>query len=418
MDSYHIRGGNTLSGTVKISGAKNAVLPILAASVITTGENVFSLCPEISDVESMVKILKALGCKAHRRGRFLSVDASNLSECRIPENMMKEMRSSVFLAGSLLARCGEAVISNPGGCNIGARPIDLHIKGLRQMGACVDQTPENITIRAEKLRGADIRLDYPSVGATENLMLAAIAAEGVTTIRNSAREPEIEDLQKYINRCGGAVKGAGTDTIQVTGGRKLRGCCHRIIPDRIEAGTYLLMSLATDGEIMMEGADCRHLTPLIYILEQAGYRIRCSSNEIWAKACGSEQVKCCVSTAPDPGFPTEMQPQLTAFLTKKGEGSVIEENIFENRLSYAKQLKKMGADIEISEKKVIINNNHILCGADIEAEDLRGGAALIIAGLMAQGDTVVKNTKYVKRGYSKLEEKIRLLGGDIRENEY
>lgn len=418
MDSYHIKGGNTLSGTVEISGAKNAVLPILAASVATTGENVFSLCPEISDVESMVKILTALGCRVRRSGQLLSVDASNLSECRIPESMMKEMRSSVFLAGSLLARCGEAVISNPGGCKIGARPIDLHIKGLRRMGAYVCQNPENITIRAERLKGADIRLDYPSVGATENLMLAAIAAEGVTTIRNSAREPEIEDLQNYINRCGGAVQGAGTDTIRITGGKKLRGCSHSIIPDRIEAGTYLLMSLATDGEILLKGTDGRHLSSLLYILEQAGYRIRRGVDEIWARADGSERIRCAVNTAPYPGFPTDMQPQLTAFLTKRGKGSVIEENIFENRLAYAKQLKKMGADIEISEKKVIIKDNNILCGADVEAEDLRGGAALIIAGLMAEGDTVVRNTKYIKRGYSKLEEKIRLLGGDIREDEY
>ena len=417
LDNYHIRGGRTLSGTVNISGAKNAALPILAASVITKGENVFELCPEISDVESMIKILKALGCKVKRSGQTVSVDASYLSECRIPENMMREMRSSVFLAGSLLARCGEAVISNPGGCNIGERPIDLHIKGLQRMGAHVLRTADNITIKAEKLKGTRIKLDYPSVGATENLMLAAIAAEGVTRIENSAREPEIVDLQRYINRCGGDVKGAGTDKIEIAGNKKLFGCGYRIMPDRIEAGTYLLMSLATEGEILLRGVEKKTLEALISVLEQGGYNIGYSKDEVWAKARGTEKLKCRVSTAPYPGFPTDMQPQLTAFLTKSGKGSEIEENIFENRLGYAKQLKKMGADIEISEKKVIIKDNNILCGTEIEAEDLRGGAALIIAGLMAEGETVVRNTKYIKRGYSKLEEKIRLLGGDIRENE-
>lgn len=221
LSNYHVKGGRRLSGEVRISGAKNAVLPILAASVITKGENIFTMCPDITDVESMVKILKALGCRVVRSGETLSVNASCLSECRIPEELMKEMRSSVFLAGSLLARCGEAVISNPGGCKIGERPIDLHIKGLQMMGASVEQTEENIRLRAEKLKGADIRLAYPSVGATENLMLAAIAAEGVTRIENSAREPEIVDLQQYINKCGGCVKGAGSNVIEITGGKSL-----------------------------------------------------------------------------------------------------------------------------------------------------------------------------------------------------
>ena len=239
MGSYHIKGGRKLSGVVTVSGAKNSVLPILAASVITKGENIFRRCPEISDVDSMTRILDALGCHITREGSVLSVDASFLSECRIPDELMKEMRSSVFLAGSLLARCGEAVITSPGGCDIGRRPIDLHLRGLMKMGAEVFYRDGYIELRARGLRGADIRLDYPSVGATENLMLAALAAKGITRIRNSAREPEIEDLQKYINRCGGKVRGAGTDTIEIEGGRSLTGCEHSITGDRIEAGTYL-----------------------------------------------------------------------------------------------------------------------------------------------------------------------------------
>ena len=415
--NYHIKGGRRLCGEVEISGAKNAILPILAASVITSGENVFTGCPDISDVASMIKILKALGCRASWEGNALLVDASLLSECRIPEESMKEMRSSVFLAGSLLARCGEAVISNPGGCRIGERPIDLHIDGLSKMGAHVLQTEERIIIKGGKLRGADIALAYPSVGATENLMLAATAADGVTRIRNSAREPEIADLQKYINMCGGCVKGAGSGLIEISGGKKLYGCRHRVIPDRIEAATYLLMALATEGEILLKGADIESMASLIRLLEQGGYRIGGDGRNIWARATGREKLCCNVSTAPYPGFPTDMQPQLTVFLTKAGKGSVIKENIFENRLGYAKQLKKMGADIEISEKKVIIKNNNILCGTAVEAEDLRGGAALVMAGLMAEGDTVIKNTKYIKRGYGRFEERIRLIGGDIREYE-
>ena len=417
MGSYHIKGGRKLSGEVTVSGAKNSVLPILAASVITKGENIFRRCPEISDVDSMTRILDALGCHITREGSVLSVDASFLSECRIPDELMKEMRSSVFLAGSLLARCGEAVITSPGGCDIGRRPIDLHLRGLMKMGAEVFCREGYIELRARGLRGADIRLDYPSVGATENLMLAALAAKGITRIRNSAREPEIEDLQKYINRCGGKVRGAGTDTIEIEGGRSLTGCEHSITGDRIEAGTYLLMTLATGGDVLLKGLERGTLDPLISLLEEGGYHVGYSRDEIWAAAKGDERMRCSVATAPYPGFPTDLQPQLAAFLTSVGKGSSIEENIFENRFGYTKELKKMGADIEISEKKVIIKNNNILCGADVRAGDLRGGAALVIAGLMAEGDTVIRKTKYIKRGYGKLEDKIRLLGGDIREYE-
>ena len=255
------------------------------------------------------------------------------------------------------------------------------------------------------------------MGATENLMLAALAAKGITRIRNSAREPEIEDLQKYINRCGGKVRGAGTDTIEIEGGRSLTGCEHSITGDRIEAGTYLLMTLATGGDVLLKGLERSTLDPLISLLEEGGYHVGYSRDEIWAAAKGDERMRCSVATAPYPGFPTDLQPQLAAFLTSVGKGSSIEENIFENRFGYTKELKKMGADIEISEKKVIIKNNNILCGADVRAGDLRGGAALVIAGLMAEGDTVIRNTKYIKRGYGKLEDKIRLLGGDIREYE-
>lgn len=414
---YRIKGGNRLYGDVAVSGAKNAVLPILAASVMTKGENRFDACPDISDVSSMLKILKALGCRTKQEGSEIMVDASSICEWRIPSYLMKEMRSSVFLAGSLLSRFGEAVISHPGGCNIGRRPIDIHIKGLRQLGAQIETREDAIVIKAGNMKPAFIRLDYPSVGATENILLTAVSIKGETVIENSAREPEIKDLQDYINKCGGDVKGAGSGTIIVNGGKPLSGCYHRIIPDRIEAGTFALMAASSGGKIFLKGAFADDIQPLLKLLEEAGCRIEKNYKGVIVEASGRESIKTHVKTAPYPGFPTDLHPQLVAFLSVKGAGSSVEENIFESRMSYAKQLIKMGADIEISDKKVIIKNNNILYGTNVEAEDLRGGAALVVAGLSADGTTIIHNTKYIKRGYGGLEEKIRLIGGEISEYE-
>ena len=414
MEGYRIRGGRPLEGEVEISGAKNAALPLLAASVLTRGENTFSFVPEISDVDSMVKILKGLGCSVKKEKETVTVDASNMSECSIPEEFMKEMRSSVFLAGALLARCGEAVITSPGGCDIGRRPIDIHIKGLESMGARMEKRDGRMIIKGPLLKGTKIRLKYPSVGATENIMLAATGAEGVTVIENSAREPEIEDLQKYINRCGGRISGAGTGRIEIEGGKRLTGCSHRIMGDRIEAGTYMLMALGTGGCIYLKNTELSHMEYPVRFLKGGGWDIFCRENTITAKGRGGLR-GCSFSTAPYPGFPTDLHPQTAAFLAVRGRDCEIEENIFEKRFKYAKELIKMGADIEISGKKVIIGDNKILCGREVEAEDLRGGAALIMAGLMAEGTTTVGNTRYIKRGYSRLEEKIRLLGGEITE---
>ena len=417
LDNYRIKGGNVLSGTVEISGAKNAALPVIAASVMTRGESVISACPDITDVDSMVRILKALGCRISRTGEEISIIPDSMDRCSIPDCLMKEMRSSVFLAGALLTRCGEAVISSPGGCDIGKRPIDIHIDGLKKLGVSVVHTGEKLILSAENMRGTDILLPYPSVGATENIMMAALGASGVTRIINCAREPEIVDLQNYLRRCGASISGAGTGTITIEGCKKLKGCRHIMLPDRIEAGTYLLMALATGGSVILSGINGALLKPLIMILEGAGYDVVQGNSFVKVSSSGHERVKCRVSTEPYPGFPTDLQPQLTAFLTRYGEGSAVRENIFEKRFDYVEQLKKMGADIEISEKEVIIKNNNILCGAHVEAKDLRGGAALMIAGLMAEGETTVSNTKYIKRGYSRIREKIAGLGGEITENE-
>lgn len=418
MEVYHIKGGNVLSGEIEVCGAKNAALPLLAASVMTRGNNLFTSCPHISDVDSMIKILKALGCEIFVDEGQVHINSDGMSSFRIPDSLMREMRSSVFLAGSLLARCGEAVISNPGGCDIGKRPIDIHIEGLKKLGAFVDRTEENIIIKSGCLKGTDVVLPYPSVGATENIMMAALAAKGTTRIINCAREPEIADLAGYINSCGGRITGAGTSVITIDGEVELRGCKYKIMPDRIEAGTYLLMVLATGGRLKLIDVDPLTLSSLTDLLTDGGYDIRIAERSIYAGASCHKNMRCHVTTAPYPGFPTDLQPQLTTFLTKNGAGSVVEEKIFEKRFEYVKQLKKMGADIEISGKKVIINNNNILCGTEVEAGDLRGGAALVIAGLMAEDTTVVSNTKYIKRGYSGLVDKITALGGDIAENEY
>ncbi len=417
MGIYRINGGRKLFGEVKISGAKNAVLPILAASVITKGENIFELCPEISDVDSMLKILSALGCSVEKDGDKIKVDATGISRWKIPDELMKEMRSSVFLAGSLLSRFGEAVISNPGGCNIGKRPIDIHINGLKQMGAEIERTVDSIIIKADRLKPAKIKLEYPSVGATENLLLAAVSAKGKTIIENSAREPEIIDLQDYINKCGGCVSGAGTGRIEVYGGKSLRGCIYKIMPDRIEAGTYALMAAAAGGKVKLQGAQGKYLESFINILKQGGLNLNCTENDITLESEGNEVISADISTAPYPGFPTDLQPQIVSMLCKNGKSCVIEENIFENRFEYLKQLIKMGADVEISGKQVIIKNNNILYGTSVEAKDLRGGAALLIAGLSAQGITHIYNTKYIKRGYSRLEDKLGLIGGEITEYE-
>lgn len=417
MSKYHIKGGRALEGEVEISGAKNAALPILAASIVAGGESVLTSCPQISDVDSMMEILSSLGCRLLRRGETMSIDSSCMGSCIIPERLMGKMRSSVFLAGSLMARCGEAVISSPGGCNIGSRPIDIHIEGLKRLGAEVKAGEDVIRIRGGHLKGCDIPLPYPSVGATENIMMAALAAEGTSRIINSAREPEIVDLQEFINRCGGKVTGAGTRVITVEGGKKLHGCEHRIIPDRIEAGTYMLMALGTGGKVFLKSVGLEHLKALADIMTEAGFCIAEDKDGIMCMSSGNERIRRRIATAPYPGFPTDLQPQMTAFLTARGRGSVMEENVFENRTEYANELKKMGADIEISKKKVIIRNNNILYGTEVEAKDLRGGAALMIAGFMAEGETIISNTKYIKRGYSRPVEKIIALGGQITENE-
>ncbi len=413
MAEYYIRGGRKIEGEFTPHGAKNAALPILAAAIMTKGESVFRRCPEISDVAVMKKILRQLGCAADASGDTLTVNSSGLTCCEIPDELMKKMRSSVFLAGPLLARCGRVVISQPGGCSIGLRPIDLHIKAFKKMGAHIVETDNEVMITSEGLTGADIYLDFPSVGATENIIMAATGAAGTTVIHNAAREPEVTDLQDYLVRCGARISGAGTSRIVIDGGTALYGADHEIIPDRIEAATYLMAAAGTGGKIVLKNIDPLWLKTCCRFLRFAGCDIEKREREIILSAPKRLYSIGKIRTSPYPGFPTDMQPVLTAIMSGAIGETHVEETVFENRYGFIKELLKMGADIEIFRGIAIIKGNELLSGTTVRSQDLRGGAALVLAGLMARGETVVKGTDYIERGYSRLPESLGTLGADI-----
>ena len=413
MAEYLVRGGNPLKGEFVPHGAKNAALPILAASILTGEESVFYRCPQISDVVIMKSILEALGCRINEAGDVFSVDSSGVSCCEVPEYLMDKMRSSVFLAGPLLARCGRAVIGQPGGCSIGKRPIDLHIKSLRKLGARVEETERGVVFTAENLKGANIVLDFPSVGATENIMMAALGAEGTTVIHNAAREPEIADLQNYLVKCGARIHGAGTSKIIIDGARSLHGACHEIMGDRIEAGTFLMAAACTGGQLKVKDIDPSWLKTCCRFLKYAGCSIKKFPDAIELKAPERLYSAGKVKTAPYPGFATDLQPQFTAVMAGAIGETRVEENIFESRFGFIKELLKMGADIEISRRIAIIKGKEFLYGNRIEAADLRGGAALVLAGLMAQGETHIDNIEFIERGYSGFHRELRKLGADI-----
>ncbi len=413
LESYHIRGGNPISGEYKVNGAKNAALPILAASIVTNDENLFTGCPRISDAAIMGEILRSLGCRTEENGGCVLVDTAGLIEYEVPSALMEKMRSSIFLVGPLLTRCGKAVISQPGGCAIGKRPIDIHIKALSQLGVSMKEDGQKLEFTGNQMTGTNIILDFPSVGATENVILAALGAKGETVIHNSAREPEIMDLQTYLNGCGAQIKGAGTSQITIKGGLPLHGSQHSIMGDRIEAGTFLMAAAGTGGELLVKGIESGALRSLVKYLKHAGCKVRREPHEIWLK--GPERL-CCVGkvqTGPYPDFATDLQPQFTTIMTAAEGKSRIIETIFENRFKYTQQLIKMGADIEILQRVAIIEGVEFLEGSCVAAEDLRGGAALVLAGLMAQGETIVQNVHYIERGYCDLHGELKKLGGDI-----
>lgn len=414
MSEYVIYGGKRLEGEVFVDGSKNAVLPIMAATLLSGEVTYLENCPKILDVEIMIEILKQLGCQVEWQGKILKIDTKSLQTFDIDESLVKKMRSSIILLGALIGRCGEAKICQPGGCQLGARPIDLHLSSLKKLGVEINQNNESILCKSTHLRGAIIHLNLPSVGATENIMLTATLAEGDTVIYNAAKEPEIIDLQNYLNTCGAKVYGAGTQTIYIKGVKSLRGASYQVIPDRIIAGTYLVAAAITRGEVTLRKVNVESLKAIIEKLQEIGCQIRTEENLVHLVAPyrlkGTQ-----IITAPYPGYPTDMQSQMMALLCTCETPSQIQENLFESRFKTAEELNKMGAKITINEHTASIMPNCKLTGCRIQAKDLRGGAALVLAGLAADGCTIVEDIEHIKRGYEDIVGDLMNLGGLISE---
>ncbi|WP_334109672.1 UDP-N-acetylglucosamine 1-carboxyvinyltransferase [Thermodesulfitimonas autotrophica] len=410
---FVIKGPNRLYGTIETSGAKNAVLPILAGTLLCDGQSIIEGVPQLKDVDVMCDVLSHLGAKTVRNGATLTIDTAGLKLEEVSEELMRRMRASALVLGPLLARFGRARISQPGGCNIGSRPIDLHLKGLRALGAEIKERSGYITAEVGRLKGADIHLDIPSVGATENLMMAAVFAAGTTIIRNAAREPEIVDLQNFLNRAGARIRGAGTSTIKVDGVKSLRAPQgHRVIPDRIEAGTHIIAAALTGGEVVVKNVIPEHLEPLLAKLREAGADIQVERDAVRVRREGVLKAVD-IRTMPYPGFPTDLQAQMCALLAVAQGTSVVTETVFDNRFKHVPELRRMGADIYTEGRAIIIRGVKRLTGARVEAPDLRAGAALVLAGLAAENTTVVDNVAHIDRGYEKIEEKYRSLGAAI-----
>lgn len=413
MLRYIIKGGKKLEGEVKISGSKNASLPILAASILNTGKTTLYNVPDIHDTQMMFEILKNLGGKVEKKNNKIVIDTSKINNFEIPEQLMRQMRSSVILAGSLLGKYKKAIFSYPGGCDIGSRPIDLHLKGFEKLGINITKNYGNISCICDKIIGEKIDLDFPSVGATENIMLASCLGEGTTLITNAAMEPEIIDLQNFLNKMGAKINGAGSSQIQIEGVKKLRDVSYNVMPDRIEAGTFLCATVATEGNVKIKNLNPEHITPIINKLEEIGCKIKVEKTAI--ELLAPKRIKATdIKTMPYPGFPTDMQSIFASMLTTAKGTSIVIENIFENRYKYIQELNRMGAKISIEGKTAIIKGVRKLYGTTVNATDLRGGAAMVIAGLMAKGTTNIENIGYILRGYEKLENKLTSLNADIK----
>ncbi|SFS85751.1 UDP-N-acetylglucosamine 1-carboxyvinyltransferase [Paenibacillus sp. 453mf] len=414
MSKFIVRGGKRLTGSVKVSGAKNSVLPIIAASLLgEEGVSTIIDAPPLDDVMTINKVLESLGAEVQYQDEVITVNATKLTSCEAPYEWVTKMRASFLVMGPLLTRMGYTKISLPGGCAIGTRPIDQHLKGFEAMGAEISLGQGYIEARSNgKLRGAKIYLDVASVGATENIMMAATLAEGTTTIENAAKEPEIVDLANYLNGMGAKVRGAGTGVIRIDGVDKLHGVKHTVIPDRIEAGTYMAAAAITGGDVYVEGAISDHLGPVISKMEEMGVTIIPDENGVRVIADGPLKAVD-VKTLPYPGFPTDMQSQMMALLLKSEGTSVVTETVFENRFMHVDEFNLMNAEIKVEGRSSIITGGAKLTGAKVTSTDLRAGAALILAGLIADGTTEVGGVHHIDRGYVHLAEKLNGLGADI-----
>jgi len=420
MEKLIINGGHRLEGRVKISGAKNAVLPIIAATLLgQDGPSLLDEVPALEDVHTISEVLTELGVKVQFDSEkdTLFVDSSVIASCEAPYDLVRKMRASFLIMGPLLARCGEAKISLPGGCAIGTRPIDLHLKGFEALGAEIEIGHGFIQASAPHgLKGARIYLDFPSVGATENIMMAACMAEGQTILENPAQEPEIIDLANYLNVMGAKVRGAGTNVIKIDGVKKLIGKNYTIIPDRIEAGTYMVAAAMTRGDVYIENAISEHLKPVIAKLKEAGVTIEEDVNGIRV-TCDKQTKAVDVKTMPYPGFPTDMQAQFMAMLAVSEGTGLVTETVFENRFMHVDELKRMGSNIKIDGRTSVVEGVEKLTGCQVKATDLRAGAAMVLAGLVADGETQVGYIHHIDRGYDHLVAKLCGLGADIRRTE-
>lgn len=414
MDAIHIRGGNALFGETKIQGSKNAVLPVLAAALLIEDVCIIENCPRISDVQHMQQLLESIGCKVKLTDHTLTIDARNISEDTMSGENVTGMRSSIMLLGAMLGRVGEVTMAYPGGCVIGERPIDLHLNALRRMGVSVYEREGSFTARVKNLEGTVLRLPISSVGATENIILAAVMAKGVTVLQNAAMEPEIITLCEFLREAGAVIEGIGGSVLIIQGGHTLHGVRFRIPADRIVAGTYLMSVLGAGGHIFLEDAPVAQMRSMLNVAEDIGAEINISREGLMVIADEHKRALPYLKTEIYPGFPTDMQSILMAVLTTAQGVSVIEETIFENRFRIVEQLRKMGACIELQGKRqaVIIGVDSLL-GCEVMAEELRGGAALVIAGCMALGETVVKNTHFIERGYEDICRDYQNLGVNI-----
>ena len=413
MDKIVISGGQKLKGKVNISGAKNAALAILPAVLLSDGVCVIENLPSISDITLMCKILEDLGAEVKLLSKgTLQIDPRKVKSGVASYELMRNMRASCYLLGALLGRFGESIVYLPGGCDFGIRPIDQHLKGFEVMGAKCSLDGGMIKVKSEKLVGNNVYLDVVSVGATVNIMLAAARAEGLTVIENAAKEPHIVDLANFLNCMGADIVGAGTDVIKIKGVKKLSGITYSIIPDQIEAGTYLVAAAATRGEITIENVIPKHLESITAKLKEIGAELTEGTDFVHIK-CDKELKKCNVKTMPHPGFPTDMQPQITALLSIVPGTSVVTEAVWDNRFRYIEELRRMGANISVDGRTAVIEGVKELDGAPVKATDLRAGAALVIAGLAAKGTTVIDEIRHIERGYEKITERLSSLGADI-----
>lgn len=414
MSELVINGGKKLSGEICVQGAKNSVLPVLAATVLCGGECVIHNCPQLSDVETSLKILAHLGCGCKKDGDTVAVNARDISDYSIPDTLMREMRSSVVFLGAVIGRTGKAVISSPGGCELGPRPIDLHLSSLNKMGVTVKEEHGYLNCTAENgLHGAEITLNFPSVGATENIILAAVLAEGDTVIHGAAKEPEISDLADFLNSAGARINGCGSDTVRIRGVKTLGGAEHSIIPDRIVAATYMACAAVTGGNITLKNVMPPHMASILWLFNESGCKVNINGKSINLLSPKRLLRVPTVRSLVYPGFPTDAGPIAAALLCKADGTSVFVENIFENRFRYVDELKRFGAKIKTEGKIAVIEGVTELSAADCKSTDLRGGAALVIAALAANGKSRIGEIQHIERGYEDITENLRLIGADI-----